>query len=257
MTKKLLIKKEKTAFINGEERVISEFEKHYVDDEKDFSCRHGTIRKKELKQAAGSKIMIGSQEFILLEPCFLDHYKKIKRGAQIITLKDIGSIITGTGINKNSVVVDGGSGSGALSCFLGMIAKKVISYDKEQRSLEISKNNAEALGLKNVVFKEGDIYDPANVKEKNIDVFILDVPEPWKAIKTALKILKLGGFLVVYLPNTNQVQEFVKQLPEEFLYERTIEVIEREWVIDKQRCRPTSKDYGHTGFLTFARKISS
>jgi tRNA (adenine57-N1/adenine58-N1)-methyltransferase len=84
---------------------------------------------------------------------------------------------------------------------------------------------------------------------------VLDVPEPWKAMKTAQKALKIGGFLAVYLPNISQMQEFVKALPEEFLIEKTVEVIEREWAVDKFRCRPATKDHAHTGFLTFARKL--
>jgi len=252
---KLLIKKEKKAEVDGVERVISGFEKYYVDEDKDFSTKHGTIRKKDLAKKPGSKVKSGVHEFIILDPVFLDHYKRIKRMAQIITLKDIGAIIAHTGINKESIVLDAGSGSGALACFMGMIAKKVISYEKDKRSLEIARFNVEDLGLKNMIIKEGDIYEYKKVNEKDIDVFVLDVPEPQKAVKTALKVLKTGGFLAVYLPNINQVQEFVKALPEEFLLEKTIEVIEREWTIDEKRARPATKDHAHTGFLTFVRKL--
>jgi tRNA (adenine57-N1/adenine58-N1)-methyltransferase len=257
MAKKLLIKKEKKVFVDDLDRevTLSGFEKHYVDNTKDFSTKHGTIKKKELAKRPGSKIKSGSQEFIILDPVFLDHYKQIKRGAQIITLKDIGAIIARTGINKNSVVLDAGSGSGALACFIGMIAKQVISYDIDKKSLETARGNVELLGAKNILIKEGDIYDYKKIKEKDIDVFVLDVPEPWKAVKTAEKVLRIGGFLAVYLPNINQVQDFVKALPEEFLLERTIEVIEREWAVDDKRIRPVTKDFGHTGFLTFARKL--
>jgi len=257
MAKKLLIKKEKKVFVDDLDRevTLSGFEKHYVDNSKDFSTKHGTIRKKELSKKPGSKIMNGNQEFIILDPVFLDHYKQIKRGAQIITLKDIGAIIAHTGINKNSIILDAGSGSGALACFLGMIAKQVVSYDIDKKSLEIARGNVELLGAKNILIKEGDINDYKKIKEKDIDVLVLDVPEPWKAMKTAEKVLKIGGFLAIYLPNINQVQEFVKALPDEFLLEKTIEIIEREWVVDEKRSRPATKDFGHTGFLTFARKL--
>jgi tRNA (adenine57-N1/adenine58-N1)-methyltransferase len=257
MAKRLLIKKEKRAFVEdlNREVTISDFEKRYVDSSEDFHNKYGTIRKKELSKKSGSKIKMGNHEFIILDPVFLDHYKQIKRGAQIITLKDIGAIIARTGINKTSVVLDAGSGSGALACFMGMIAKQVISYDIDKRSLEIARGNVELLGAKNILIKEGDIYDYKKINEKDIDVFVLDVPEPWKAMKTAQKVLKIGGFIAVYLPNINQVQDLVKALPEEFLLEKTIEIIEREWAIDDKRTRPITKDFGHTGFLTFARKL--
>ena len=257
MAKKILIKKEKRVFVEDLDRevTISDFEKRYVDTSEDFHNKHGTIRKKELNKKPGSKVKMGSHEFIILDPVFLDHYKHIKRGAQIITLKDIGAIIVHTGINKSSVVLDAGSGSGALACFTGMIAKQVISYDIDKKSLEIARGNVELLGAKNIIIKEGDIYDDKKIKEKNIDVFVLDVPEPWKAMKTAHKVLRIGGFLAIYLPNLNQVQEFVKALPDEFLLEKTVEIIEREWAVDDKRLRPATKDHGHTGFLTFARKL--
>jgi len=160
---KLLIKKAKIVEVDGKERVISDFEKHYVDEDKDFHTKHGVVKKKDLEKKPGSKVKSGSHEFIILDPVFLDHYKRIKRGAQIITLKDIGAIIAHTGINKVSVVLDAGSGSGALACFMGMIAKKVISYDKDNRSLEIARGNVELLGIKNIIVNEGDIYDYKNI----------------------------------------------------------------------------------------------
>nr|MCK4929748.1 methyltransferase domain-containing protein [Nanoarchaeota archaeon] len=257
MKKKILIKKEKKTFVKDLDREIklSGFEKHYVDTGKDYHTKHGIISKKNLLKKAGSTVRVGTHEFIILDPVFLDHYKRIKRLAQIITLKDIGAIISNTGITKDSTVLDAGSGSGALACFLGMLVKKVITYDNDKKSLEVTRENVESLGLKNVIVKEGNIYTHTKIKEKNIDVFILDLPEPWKALKTAQKVLKIGAFLVVYLPNINQVQKFVKALPQEFLLEKIIEVIEREWTVDEKRARPRTKDHAHTGFLTFARRL--
>ena len=255
--KKLLIKKEKKVYVEDldKEVVLSGFEKHYVDAGKDFHTKHGIISKKNLLKKAGSIVKIQTHEFIILDPVFIDHYKRIKRLAQIITLKDIGAIIANTGLTKDSVVLDAGSGSGALACFLAVLAKRVITYDNHKKSLEITQENIDALGLKNVIVKEGNIYYHTKINEKNIDIFVLDVPEPWKAVKTAQKVLKLGGFLAVYLPNIAQVQKFVKALPGRFLIEKTIEVIEREWAVDAKRSRPRTKDHAHTGFLTFVRKL--
>lgn len=257
MAKKVLIKKEKKAFVEDLDRevTLSGFEKHYVDTDKDYHTKHGIISKKNLLKKAGSDVSVGKHEFIVLDPVFLDDYKRIKRLAQIITLKDIGAIIANTGITKDSIVLDAGSGSGALACFLSMLAKKVITIDIDKKSVDVTVENVEGLGLKNVVVKQGDIYNAKSIDEKNIDVFVLDVPEPWKAVKTAKKVLKIGGFLVIYLPNISQVQEFVKALPKEFLQEKTIEVIEREWAVDKKRTRPKTKDHAHTGFLTFVRRL--
>ncbi|MBU0665866.1 MAG: methyltransferase domain-containing protein [Nanoarchaeota archaeon] len=257
MAKKILIKKDRSVDVNGRKVLVSKFEKHYVDDSKDFSTKYGIIKESDIKKIAGSVIKTKNEEFIILNPDFIDHYKQIKRLAQIITLKDIGAIIANTGLTKDSIVLEAGSGSGALGCFLAMLSKKVISYDIKSEHLEVAKKNVEMLGIKNIEIKKGDIYDFEKIKEKNIDVFVLDVPTPHDGIKTAKKVLKIGGFLVSYSPNINQVQEFVKNLTEEFLYEKTIEVIEREWTVKEKILRPKMKDFGHTAFLTFVRKIQN
>ncbi len=240
--------------LNREVR-LSGFEKHFVDSSKDFHSKHGIIKKKDFLKKPGSELNAGKAKFILLDPVFLDNYKQIKRFAQIITLKDIGSIIANTGINKDSKVLDAGVGSGGMSCFLGMIAKKVVAYDVRDESLIVAQENVKSLCLKNVIIKKGSVYEPKEIKDKDFDVFVLDVPEPWKAIITARKVLKIGGFLAAYIPNVSQVQEFVNSLSEEFLLEKTIEVIEREWAVDAKRSRPKTKDHAHTAFLVFVRRL--
>ncbi len=252
MGKKLLIKKERKTDVNGRQVVISRFEKHMADDEKDFSTQFGIIKKDDLKR---SSVKVGKEQFLVLEPSFIDYYKQIRRLAQIITVKDIGAIIANTGINKESVILDAGTGSGGLACFLASIAKKVISYDIRDEHMEVAVQNAKSLELKNIAFKKGDIFDSKKIAEKDIDVFILDVSEPWKAVKTAEKILRLGGFVVSYSPNISQSEKFVNALSKKFLYEKTVEIMEREWTIKDQIVRPKLKDIGHTAFLSFARKV--
>ena len=208
MAKKILIKQERKTTVDGRSIRLSKFEKHYVDDDKDFSTQYGMIKEKDLKKIAGSTIKSGKEEFIILNPVFIDHYKQIKRLAQIITLKDIGAIITYTGLTKDSFVLDAGAGSGAVSSFLGMLVKKVVSYDVNDAHLEVAKKNIETLNLKNVEVKKGDVYK--GVDEKNIDVFVLDVPEPWRALKTAEQILKLVDLLFltrqILLKHKNSLQ---------------------------------------------------
>ncbi|MBN2142293.1 methyltransferase domain-containing protein [Candidatus Woesearchaeota archaeon] len=256
----VLIKKARVLDDNGRKRKLSGVEKFYVDPSKDFHSHFGVIRKEELSKKPGSVLKCGSEEFVLLGADFIDDYKRIKRSAQIIGLKDIGPIITQTGLNRNSVVLEAGVGSGALTCYLASVVKKVVSFDVDSRSLETARENVKRFGYRNVSISEGSIYDPKTVKQKGFDVLMLDVPEPWKAIETASKALKTGGFIVVYVPNVSQVQEFVKALgigkfEGLFLVEKTIEVVEREWAVDENRTRPVTKDHAHTGFLTFVRKL--
>jgi len=232
--------------------------KFYLKDfYQDLHTQYGFISKEELKKAKDGELLKSNanKEFFIFSPSFIDLYRKIKRNAQIIPLKDIGVIIAETGINKESRVLDAGSGSGALACFLAGIAKEVITYEIREDFIEVVQSNIEFLGLKNIKVKNKDIYK--EIEEKDIDALILDVPEPWNALENCLKALKIGGFLASYSPSVPQVADFVNAVRknESFAYIKTIEIIEREWEVDERRVRPKSKGIGHSGFLSFARKI--
>src|SRR3989338_3561699 len=223
----------------------------------DLHTQYGFVKGEELKNAKEGNTLKSNtgKEFFVFTPSFIDLYMKIKRDAQIIPLKDIGVIIAETGINKESKVLDAGSGSGALSCFLAAIAKEVVTYEIRPDFVEIVKFNIELLGLKNIKVKNADIYQ--DIEEKNFDAAILDVPEPWKAIKSCASALKAGGFLASYSPSVPQVMDFVNALRknENFIYIKTVEAIQREWEVEERKVRPKSKGIGHSGFLSFARKV--
>ncbi|MBS3114690.1 methyltransferase domain-containing protein [Candidatus Woesearchaeota archaeon] len=240
--------------------ITSQGRKFYAKDlNEDLHTQYGFIKKEDLKKAKEGSLLKSNtnKEFFIFNPSFIDLYRKIKRDAQIIPLKDIGLIIAETGLNKKSRVLDAGSGSGALACFLAAIAKEVISYEIREDFIEIVKFNIEFLGLKNIKIKNIDIYN--KIEEKNIDVVILDVPEPWNAVDNCSKALKIGGFLVSYSPSVPQVADFVNAVKknESFVYLKTSEVVEREWEVEERRVRPKSKGIGHSGFLSFARKVKN
>jgi tRNA (adenine57-N1/adenine58-N1)-methyltransferase len=236
--------------------LIREDKKFLVRDEKkDFHCQYGFIRAEELMKTKEGDVLKTNKEveLTILEPGFMDLYEKIKRGPQIIPLKDIGTIISNTGIGKKSVVLEAGGGSGGLTVFLSNICKKVYTYEIRTDHIEILKKNIELMGLKNVIIKNSDVYE--NILQKNIDVVVLDLPEPWKAVGSCRKALKVGGFVCVYSPTIPQTADFVNTLPEDFIHMDTVEVIERQWEIKERKVRPKSIGIGHSGFLTFARKI--
>ena len=232
--------------------------KFYAKDiNQDLHTQYGYVKKEELKKAKEGDLVKSNtgKEFFILNPSFIDLYRKIKRDAQIIPLKDIGLIIAETGINKSSKVLDAGSGSGALACFLAAIAKEVVSYEIREDFIEIVKSNIEFLKLKNIKIKNKDIYK--EIDDKNIDVIILDVPEPWNAIENCAKALNPGGFIASYSPSIPQVADFVNALRknERFVYIKSVEITEREWEVEERKVRPKSSDLGHSGFLSFARKV--
>ena len=236
--------------------LINKHDKFLVKDlNNDFHTKHGYFKKQDLKKTSSKIKSNTKKEFTVFDPYFIDLYRKIKRDAQIIPLKDIGLIVSETGINKNSKVVDAGSGSGALCCFLANIVKEVITYEIREDFIKIVKKNIDFLKLKNIKIKNKNVYD--GISEKNIDLIVLDVPEPWKAINAAKKALKIGGFLVSYSPTIPQTQDFINKvnINKNFVHVKTSEIIEREWEVDGRKVRPRSQAIGHSGFISFVRRI--
>ena len=225
--------------------------------EEDYHCQYGMIKKEALGKAEETGVVQTNKgdELFAFSPGFLDSYKRIKRAPQIIPLKDAAAIIAETGIGNQSTVVDAGTGSGALAIFLANIAKKVVTYEIREDFAKIASENIEQLGIKNIVLKQKDIY--RGIDEKNADAVTLDLPEPWKAIEPAKKALKTGGFIASYSPTIPQASDFVKEAVKSgLLHLKTIEIIQREWELNERVIRPKSQQIGHSGFLTFVRKVS-
>ncbi|MBW2966307.1 methyltransferase, partial [Candidatus Woesearchaeota archaeon] len=155
--------------------IAKEGKQFYVKDVgKDLHTQFGFIKSKDLKKKKGTVKTNTGKEFFIFPADFIDKFKRIKRGAQIITLKDAGVIITETGVNKDSKVLDAGGGSGALACILGNITKQAITYEIRKEFVKIIKENIKNLDLKNVSVKNKDVTK--GISEKNLDLIVLDMP---------------------------------------------------------------------------------
>lgn len=247
-------KKQFVEELDREVRVVKQSSYFVEETARDLHTQYGVIKKNDL-QKGGRVQSDRGKEFSIFDASFVDRYRRIKRLAQIIPLKDIGFILAKTGVGSESLVVEAGSGSGALSLFLARHVKDVVSYDINADHQEIARQNAANLQVHNITFKLKSIYE--TIDEKNLDLICLDVPEPWKAIPTAEHALKQGGFLVSYSPTIPQVTDFVNAVhaSPNFVHLKTVEVIEREWEVDGRKVRPTSKTIIHSGFLSLGRRI--
>lgn len=180
-------------------------------------------------------------------------YRKLKRGPQVMLPKDIGMVIAYTGINKNSVCLDAGTGSGWLAVSLARVSKKVISYDYRPEFLEIAKKNIAIEQLDNLTLKSGDITK--KIAEKNVDLVTLDIPNAEKALKNAFKALKEDGYVFAYLPHMEQLKLFVETMQRlKFCDIDTYEIIARDIYVREQGVRPSTKGVWHTGYLCFGKK---
>lgn len=232
--------------------------KFYVDKLKDFSTNFGIIKKEYLEKAKSGEVIKShlNEEFLVLEDSICDILEIIKRGPQITHPKDFGMLTSLTGLSSGWNVVEGGSGSGVLTSLLANIVKPdgiVYTYEKNKSFLKIAMYNVSRLRLnENVVFKNKDIRE--GIDETNIDLVILDIPDPWNVLEHAWNSLKPGKFLAIFLPNMTSVLKTLEKL-EKFYVDGIYECFTRKWVYKKKILRPKSTQIVHTEFLILARKI--
>ncbi len=186
-----------------------------------------------------------------------DFFKKMRRGPQIITIKDMALISAMTGVCSGYKIVDAGAGSGFLAAYLGNLVKPegwVVSYENRKEHAEIASKNILKAGLeKFVTIKNKDIFD--GIDEKNLDLITLDMPETFRAVKIAFKSLKPGGWLVSYVPGVEQMRAFVLECKKiGFSNMESFENLTRAMLVKAQGTHPQGKGVFHTGYISFARK---
>ncbi|MCM8831427.1 MAG: methyltransferase domain-containing protein [Candidatus Omnitrophica bacterium] len=183
-----------------------------------------------------------------------DHLKKLKRGPQITLPKDASIIIGFCPITKESIVGDVGTGSGYFAILVSAVAKKVISYEKNEEFAKLAKKNIEKLKIQNIEIRIRDVLKDG-FDEKNFDVIFLDLPNSHLVIKNAIDSLKNDGVLVGYFPHMEQLKEFVLKA-REYGWEKyyATETIERRILVRKFGTRPENIGLVHSGYLVFIQK---
>ena len=166
-------------------------------------------------------------KFFVLKPLPSDYILHMARKTQIIYPEDSGLILIYSGIGPGSMVIEAGTGSGALSCILGNYVRPnghVYSYDIREKSLNRAKKNIAKANLEDfITIKYGNILED-ELNHKNIDSVVLDMPQPWQAIEVVKKYLKLSGTIVSFSPTIEQVKKTTFALKEnEFIEINTFE----------------------------------
>ena len=200
-------------------------------------------------------------KFFVLKPLPSDYILHMARKTQIIYPEDAGLILIYSGIGPGSMVIEAGSGSGALSCILGNYVRPnghVYSYDIREKSLKRAKKNVARANLEDyITIKFGNILED-ELNHKNFDSVVLDMPQPWQAIEIVKKYLKLSGTIVSFSPTIEQVKKTTFALKEnEFIEINTYELIKRRIQVKPNATRPETRMVGHSGYITFARNLNN
>ncbi|MGH9032033.1 MAG: tRNA (adenine-N1)-methyltransferase, partial [Acidimicrobiia bacterium] len=189
-----------------------------------------------------------------------EYVLKMPRGAQVIYPKDLGPILILADVFPGARVLESGVGSGALTAtLLRAVGPEghVTGYEIREEFAERARHNVDGfLGPGQPLdLKVRDVY--AGIDAVGLDRVLLDLPEPWRAVKHAEAALHPGGILLAYLPTIGQVARLREELASStFGMADTVEVLQRGWHVDGQSVRPDHRMVAHTGFLTHARLLA-
>lgn len=229
----------------------------------EFHHHHGHLpHDKIIGTEEGSTLQTSlDRPLTLLRPRLADYALKMPRGAAVVYPKDTGAILVWADIQPGNVVLEAGTGSGALT----MALARAVGAEGTVVSYEMRQDHA-ALAEKRIRGFFGEIPSQIDLRlgtveqglaELNPDRIVLDVPEPWHTVPLAATNLAPGGIFCCYLPTVPQVQTVRGALDDTgaFLDVMTMEMMMREWTVDGRSVRPNHRMIGHTGFITVARKL--
>ncbi|MCQ2086161.1 MAG: methyltransferase domain-containing protein [archaeon] len=207
----------------------------------------------------GSELTIAGKKLTVFRPGTIDLIESLNRGAQIITPKDAASILFNCDIKTGDVVLEIGTGSGALTTALISAVKpkgRVHTVELVEKNVLITLKNLKRTGLDEKWTYQ--IGDARNVKVSILaDALVMDIPDPEKALENLLPCLRNGGRICAYIPNTNQVELIVNALRCRNFYDVfSLEILQRKMEVHHGGVRPAYEMLGHTGYLVFGRKRS-
>lgn len=216
-----------------------------------IGAREGTV----VRSARNTQLRV-------FRPTAADWTLKAPRGAQVVYPKDQALIVGLADIGPGMTVVEAGAGSGALTCAL----LNAVGAEGRVISFEVRDDHAD-VAERNVRRRFGDV--PAWWSLHRADVIaglpdvrchrvVLDLLEPWEAIKVAAESVHPGGLLCAYTPTVPQVMRLHEALDGDPRWGRaeTVEALLRPWNVAGLSVRPAHRMVAHTAFLTTVRRLA-
>ncbi len=241
--------------------IVDRKNRKYVVHDKEFHTEKGVISEEDIKNAKVGDVLethLG-KKYTVIEPNINDYIELMKRNCSIILPQDLGLVIGFSGIGYGSKIVESGTGAGSsLLFFANIIGPEghVYSYEIRDDFVEIIRKNIDGTDFDNITLYNQDVTEGFEEEDNSIDLVFLDLPKPYDVIEDAYRILKTGGFIAVYTPYVEQFQIVNKVLGKTgFKHISIKEGNVREIEIKNNKTRPNSRMAGHTGYITFARKL--
>ena len=196
------------------------------------------------------------RKFTAVKPRTTDMFRHLERTGAPMLPRDIGLIIGMAGIGSEDRILDAGTGTGILSICMGNIGAEVVTYEKNLEFVKVAQRNVEKAGFeKQIDVRSRDVLEDLE-NLSGFSVVTLDMRNAEKVVEHAREILAPGGFIIIYSPFIESAKRVVEMAREIGLSDiKTMDTVQREMQFDPRGSRPQTGGVGHSGYLTFARKL--
>jgi SAM-dependent methyltransferase len=125
------------------------------------------------------------------------------------TMRESGeALIKGLGVSAGLKVLDLGCGDGTTAIPAAKLGAEVLGVDIASNLVEAGNRRAEAEGLTNCQFREGDASDLRELKDRTFDLVVsifgaMFAPKPFEVAKEMVRVTRPGGRIVMgnWIPN--------------------------------------------------------
>jgi tRNA (adenine57-N1/adenine58-N1)-methyltransferase len=201
------------------------------------------------------------ERVLVLRPTYAQLVPNLPRHAQPIYPKDVGPILLWGDIAPGMLVVEVGTGPGALTLALLRAVGpggRLVSYEAREDFAALARDNVARFHgeAPNWTLRTADVF--AGIDERGIDRLVVDLAEPWRLLELAAPALRPGAVVTAFVPTALQVKQAVDGFRAHggFGAVETLETLTRFWHVRERSVRPEHRMVAHTGFLVFARRLA-